>query len=722
MRAPLWRTLAGGALFAAAVLSVQYSEWLVSLPADQGVRFRRVDGFRWQADVSGLEPGLYYVSLGHYARPCQLRVDGELLDSMYKKTLYAADHARRSDLFMGGQVHVTAKGSPRSLSIVCRQLYDGDPGSGSLYNRPVVARDPWGLLIQLWRMFTGALLGPLAALFFIGTFLLQSFARGREHGSGSPAARALAADLREDWTLLYFAISALVHSLVSADALYLFGSGKTLPILYALSRNNLNLAVVLLAGRYGRPRPVLWGLAGASMAASVFVGLRGEGLWRTLYDAQMWLYIGSTAVVSWDLHRRGAATRSASLMRSMAAGWLLLQCLTLFHVLTGIRLTIFSVVPGLVALMTAVLSYMRYREAARRQRLERAGVQVLSACEGAADPRAALAQAAAIARAETHFRRVSAYVDSFCLGVTDEPGKELTRVMEGGYARDMSAYQKVRLDEGQGRLMRSALAGGRPLLGRGPEDDAWYAVVPLGPLACVNLSDERPGPEDEAVESLDAVEGLLPSLHVLGGQLADLGAKRGKALDRLRAVHGDGRREVDAGAVFADINDYSLLTERYGEPFSEFVGSTYIPSLVKAVAPWAVPELTRGDEVYLVSLAELLPAGTAPREAALKAAAAVQSFARREGAELCADHGFPPLTISVGANAGRVWLICDPITVRTSGRSVNDAKRLQEAAPAGGTLVHADLLAREDGRAGPARPILVKKNLIPARELWAEAA
>jgi hypothetical protein len=712
------RTLGGGALFALAVLAVQYSELLVSFPAAQDVRFEKKDNFRWDADISRLKPDLYYVSLGHYALPCQLLVNGQLLDSLYKKSLYRPDHARRSDIFLGGHLHVPETGRHRTLSLVCRQLHDGDPGRATMYNRAVVARDPWGMLIQGWRMFTGALLGPLMALFFLGTFLLQSFARSRDPEVGGM--KAFVADLGANWHLLYFAASALAHSLVSADALYFFGSGPALPILYALSRNNLNLAVVVLGGRYSRPRPLLWALAAASMAASVWVGLSEEGLWRGLYDAQMYFYIGCTAVAAFDLHQARSRSRSTTLIRHLVTGWLLLQLLTLFYVVTGIRLTVFSVVPGLVTMATVVLSYMRYRETVRQQRLERATSRILAAVEGNGHPREVLSQLALAVHGETGFRRMSAYLDAFCLGMADEPGRELVRVAEAGYRGDTGPYGRIRFEEGRGPHMRAALERGHPALARGDRSEAWFTVVPVGHLACINLSDEAPAPEEEAWESLEAVERLLPALQVFGGALADVGAKRGKALDRLRAVHGDGRTEVQAGAVFADINDYSVLTERYGEPFSEFVASVYLPALVKAASPWAVPELLRGDEVYLVSLAELLPEGTAPREAALRTAQAVQAFARQEGAALSADHGFPALSLSVGANAGTVWLICDPITVRTSGRAINDAKRLQEAAPSGGTLAQADLVPAgelERWEAGPAAPILVKKNLILAREL-----
>ncbi|MBI5209918.1 MAG: hypothetical protein HY927_08100 [Elusimicrobia bacterium] len=712
--------LRGAVLFSLAAIGFRTIPVVPEALFREDVRFTQKDPFTWQADISGLAPGAYYASMGHCSPPCDLGIDELVVD-----TTRSQGFPFKTKVFLGAAIDVGAANRPALLTLHCQQRYAGDQGYTTPTDRYVVASYRAGLMIQLLRIALYVVIGPAIALLLVASFLLQALVAYRRREAGPMERRGVTGDLRANWPVLYFAFSGLVHAMVSVEAHYFFFSGWVVPVIYALSRNNFTLSVVVLAGHHSRHRYWLWWGTLLSVAGSVYLGTISEAAMRPLFDLQMYWYVLITGIAMWDIDQVEARTRAVKLMQYMVTGWFLLQLPVLIRVATGVVLLPVSVVPGVIAVMTVVLAYLRYQETARQEQLERATTKALAALEGAGDPREVLKQVASVVSAETHFRRVSAYLDEYCLGAADEPGAGFVRVMEGGYREDKSRYKRIAFEAGQGSRMKEALSSGSARLERGAKDGAWFTVVPLGRRACVNLSDEQPEPEDRAYESLEVVTRLQPALRVLDERLADLAAKQGHALEKLRLRYGNGRWECEAGAVFADINDYSLHTEHFGGSFADFVSTVYAPALVLAVSRWAVPEFVRGDELYLVSLKEFVPQGLPVAEAALAAAAEVSAFCCREGAKLCADHGFPALTMSVGADAGKAWLVCDPIKVRTAGQSINDAKRLQEAAGPGGILIGAGLragggpvrLGETEYVVGEPHPVLVKMNLIMARRL-----
>lgn len=706
------RMAAGGLVFFAAAYGLFLSQLLFGLAVDLGIKAERVSPWLFSADISKLPEGMYYASLGSCSGYVDMKIGGETVD-----TTRIPGSRLRGSTFLGAPFRADGKGYPPSVEFHFHPERGNDTGKRRLCNDFVTAPYKRGLLFHFLRIFYGVILGPGLALFLVFSFFLQSFAwsRGTRRDGGK---RTVAGDLKQNWPLLYFAASGLVHTFTGLDTHYFFiGDQDWLPVYYAFSRNYLSLSFAVLCGHCSVHGAWIWAGFGASLAASLYVGHFAQAHWRLLFDLQMYWYVLTTVVVTLDLARIESATPSSRLLRHLAVAWLLIQLIVLFRIITGASLLRFNGVPWMIAVATIVLTYVRYGETARRERVELATTRILGAIEASSDLRSTLDTLARLVADETHFRRVSAYIDAFCLGREDSPGRSLIRVMDKGYRKDTSMDAVIRFDEGRGACMREAMNGGKAALRRGGRDGAWFTVVPLSRMACINFSDDRESDAELAHESLEVLTRLQPALSVLDSKLADLASRQGHALERLRSVYGDGKNEVEAGAVFTDISDYSVLTERYGAAFANFVASVYFPALVKSLASLAVPEFVRGDELYMLSLKEFLPQGVTPREAAVRTAAAVRAFASAEGARLCADHGLPALKLSTGANAGKAWLVTDPIKVRTAGQVVNDAKRLQEAAPSGGLLIHASLAetARALGiAAGEPAPVLVKKNLIMA--------
>ncbi len=98
---------------------------------------------------------------------------------------------------------------------------------------------------------------------------------------------------------------------------------------------------------------------------------------------------------------------------------------------------------------------------------------------------------------------------------------------------------------------------------------------------------------------------------------------------------------------------------------------------------------------------------------------AIQSVFASAGLEPRHNCSNQPISFSIGVTVGNATLICDQIKVRTAGQTVNEAKRLQEAAGHGITLISSQSIQGVDDpniTFGPEFPVLVKKNLLMARQ------
>ncbi len=223
----------------------------------------------------------------------------------------------------------------------------------------------------------------------------------------------------------------------------------------------------------------------------------------------------------------------------------------------------------------------------------------------------------------------------------------------------------------------------------GVNTERWFINVPIGNHAVINISSERFHSKFDAYEAFEIVKRIYPSLLPLENKLVNIGYLQGAALQKLRSKRGDGSWEEEIGSLFVDINDYSRLADDLGEHFTNFVSSIYIPSLIKAASQFAASEHVAGDEVYFIVTQDFLPTGMSIPIGAEHTLLAIDNFVFGKGAEICGHAGFAPLSVSIGVNVGVGHIIADSVSVRTTGKTVNHAKRLQEEAGRGGVLVAA---------------------------------
>lgn len=687
-------TIFGALLLAVVCIAVQHSPHLLSKFVSLPVTFERIGTGSWKAQIESIPEGSYYVSLGRPKGNCSISTDGRVLDSNK-----SAIPGIRQELLVGGSFLKNVSG-PKAIDLEC------DVSKGfkiELGHPPILARYEHGLMLQLWRGVVDFLLGPafsLALLFFI---IIQL--RGP---SGQPAPA----------TYLTFSVSAVLYSFSLSHFPRLFVDGLTASFVHVVLRICFSWAFVLLVGSYSKQRFFLTLVHVGVLALTLFTGITSPGGLDPVYRGFYPVFALVTAISVLDLYRIEARIEAVKILRVVAVIWLFTQTVDTYFLVQGKG---FVGAPMLLVFMSAAIAYARHKEKLRSDRVQAATTRILSAINSKSTLSEILTQIASIASGATHFTRVSAYIDGFCIGIAEHPRRIFARVMESGYRKDTDSDKRIPFQEGRGSFMSLATETEQVVLRKGARDGAFFLVVPIGKHACVNLSDDSSKSPYLAYESEDIVRQLLPSLKALNARVLAQGFRQGAALERFRSLRGDGRFEVELGAIFADVSDYSVLSDRYGISYSDFINAVYFPAMIKALSSHAVPESMRGDEVYLIVFPELLSEEKSTAVALIEALYLLRSFIYGPGAQLCRDNGFDPIEMSIGAAVGAAVLVCDPIQVRTAGTTINDAKRLQEAAGRGCILIRSEGLDtnRFPGLLEDKIPVLVKKNFIVAHRVRA---
>lgn len=703
----LRETLRYALAFAVCCLSIHYSSSFFSLLISEPVEFRKTDENTYAASLSALQPGSYYISLGRPRAFCSILLNDTVISSNAPRT-----EGPRDLLLLGASFSI-AEHNAESIKIRC-SVRDGF--RIRLTCDPVVARRSLGMALQLWRGFTQVFLGPAAA---IALLLYSLFSLLTHYGLSRP----------QNWrpepnsgvspqiiaTLIFATISCL-YAFSLANFPRLFMSPVSATLLHTFLRSVFALAFFGLCSFYSRVAVPLLIAHFIQISAILPIHLINPSFTVPFYKASFLLFILSSASCAWIL-RSYSRTRSGFLMHNLAVSWSVLQPVDFAaaFIFEWENLT-----PSLLTILCFGLIYLSQYERLLYERVETATRHIVSKLEDNLGIQQFLAEVALFTGKATDFSRLSAYLDAHLCGLGDEQGKSFVRVVERGYRKDTSRDQVIVFDDQRGQIMREAIETESVVVDKGQTDHAWFTVVPLGRHACINISDDAPTRWSVVSERLEVLRRILPVLRPLEDRLVDYAARQGLALDRLRSKYGQANVEKTAGCIFMDIDDYSVHTEHYGKAFATFVSDTYLPAFIKRMAPWAAPETLKGDEVYLVVLDDLLPPGMTVEAGTFHTLAAAQSFARSEGRDLCARHGFPALTFKMGVNIGRVTLVCDAIKVRTAGQAVNEARRLLDGAQRAGVLAHAKAVPAElpEGwLAGPEFFVLQKKNLVPARYL-----
>jgi len=699
-------------IFTLSCIALQHSSQLIIYFSDLGIRFNRESLTNWKTKKFNLPAGDYYISFGRPRAPCDLLMNGSSI-----ATTRSPIPEIRNELMLGSGFAIAANDLPTELELKC-EVQSGF--AGDLTHEPVVTAHTSGVIIQLWREFTETIMGPFSILMLLIPFAFRNLgiltSSKRNYKKDSSTIR----DLLPGLASVVFVLTAFCYSTSLAYYPRLFIRGFSASVLHVAVRNAFSLGVLIVCISLVSRTRIIVAILSLIQACLIFaVGLVAKldpSWFVNFYKIEYLFFPISIALLTLCLFLETARSKNILIFRGVALAWTALLSMETW-VLWGGSGTYTA--PAFLVFLNGISTYLKISERRRTDRIENAVGRILASISSQLSVNQVLAELAMISSREANFKRVSAYLDAFCLGRCDVPRKRFVRVSEHGYEKDTSKDTIIELGPESGAVMKQAMDSEQMLLRLGA-DGAWFLVVPLGPHACINLSNDKPGSEFDAYESEEAIRRLLPSLRAIDRRLIEQGMSQSGSFQKLRSKRGDGKWEEVIGSVFADINDYSKFSEHYGAPFTAFVSDAYLPSLIKYLSDYATPEHLKGDEVYFVILGDLLSPGTDINKGTLSAVSLIDAFAREDGASLCESAGFPILTVSIGASCGMATLVCDPVQVRTAGAEVNNAKRLQEAAGREGILLRSQCFVPFDGFAfsfGEEINILQKKNLIQAIRL-----
>lgn len=686
-----------GLVIVGAAVGIQNSPLILQKIFSTKLKVEQVGERHWRYFADTKSNGLHHVSFGRPHGLCEITTDsGKLLDRNIIE-----GHKIRSKLFLGGAVEV--KNFAVSLNFKCQDYAT----VVRLTHDPIVTAYGMGNFIQILRQFTYLILGPLAAGVILLTALL-GFSRKRSKLSKQIESTNLTAGF------LCFGLIGLLYSLSLAHFPRLFISEELAFQSHIALRHLLSCGFVFLAMQLLRPYRGLLALHGSSLLLSIVVfSLYSTSTWVGLYKWQYFIFLISAYIIAIDGFLPSRRSFSQYLFSIVAVSWALSQTFDVINL--WFKVGVYNS-PALMSLLALMLIKIKSHESrmleATWNSTQRIGQVIRQDCS----LETILDQTSKILRLDSRFLRVSVYLDRYILGQFPRPQVEFLRVCEFGYEKTTNEDQIMVFEENNGARMKQVLMSQELRLQKG-EDKNWYAIIPIGKHACINLSVALDRSDYEANEGFLLLKEVYPSLKELETKILSLGIKTRLSMHKVRANLGIGEWKVQVGSVFIDVADYSKSVEQFGDPYAKFIGKAYFSALAKRLSDYAFTEFTKGDEIYFVILDEIIKGDTSFQQAIKETIFRIFRFMREDGPRIAAEHGFEPPVLRVGLNKGFANLISSEDEVKTLGNSVNIAKRLQESARKGEVLLEkglADVLRDKTMVYGKSRTLLRKENLIEA--------
>ena len=638
----------------------------------------------WEADISQLKNGFYFLSLGRPQGNCDILADSHLLE-----TNKSEDPQFRKSLLLGTPFFVTEHFQPSKLIVHCDpQTSLGAP----LSFRPLLTHYAVGQVLHLWQCIIQLILGPtISILLMMLVFTYTQLKNKVTKQNNAEKFHFNNIDQSLSYTkYIFFSLSAFAYTISLAQFPQMFFSPIDATELHMILRNVFTYSFLFLFA-LGLKQLLFFGHLHATLIFATVVVARYYDSWLfPLYQIQMALFILEAAYLLFYLLRLKMSYVSIQLLAFLSVTWLILQCLDMmsyseFHLTDN-----FS--PILIFVIIFRIGYSYFSERTSTERFAIASSRILEAIEGQDRIEDILIKIAKIVYTETRFVRVSAYLDAYCIGSSGKPRQTLLRVFEAGYTKDTSQDREIKNERDRGLWMFETLESGNLQLRKSATTGAHFIIVPIGRHACINLSDVNDREPHYIFESENLIRRLLPALRALDSKLINMGTQLGTNINQLRSALGDGEFQRNIGVMLADINDYSQFTARFGEAYSSFVRGTFFSLLIKTVNQWSVLQAITGDEVSFVSIPEFLQDDVTPKQAMMRTAYEVNKFLLTVGKHLCNEHGYPPIQMSIGMSFGPATIHCDPYQVHVTGSPMIESSRILHAASQNQTLVKASII------------------------------
>ncbi len=682
-------------------LLTHYSSYLYSRVIALNISFIKIAPNELKANIKSLLPGEYFISLGRPRGICSIYIDDQLIDS---NATFGV--GLRDSLLVGASFRLSEDARYDELKIKCRtqqgfQLY--------FSSAPIVSSRGLGLVLQTWRSITQILFGPVSTLFLFFYLVVEIIISRRNKN-------IIVQEKKENKvkTLLFFSIISFLYAVSLSYATRLWLTSALATDFHIFIRSVFSFCFFMVCCKYTHRINKIFYLHLLQITVMIFLHLFYTKYIVLAYKISYLIFICSPAVLTWEF-RKNSLSRINMLFMSLCFTFTVL--LPVDYIFAFVLETE-NLTPSIITILCFGIIYIRSLEGVIRESAEIVIQQISNAFEKSNSVEKVLTTITQITSQSTRFSRSSAYLDGYFYGVSDTPEKTFVRICETGYRKDTTQDKFIEYTHDRGKWMQQALSRQEVIVNQGNQDLAWFAIVPLGKHACINISDDQFTRKKEINTRIEMLQLILPILNRFKDRLTDFTLKQCLALEKLRVKYGHHHQKAIIGSIFIDIDHYSLNTEKYGEPYLLFVSDVYMPALIKKVGVFAAAEYFRGDEVYFVVVQDLIPQELTVEKSFSSALKASVDFVENEGFELCNNLGFPKVTVKIGAAIGAGTLVCDSIKVRTSGQSVNEAKRLMDQANENQILLRStssDPSFLEGFHFGPEFTVIQKKNIISAR-------
>lgn len=662
--------------------------------------FHRVNEFSWEYDLSFLDQGLYYFSAGKTASGCSLYFKDQLLTTN-KSDVY------RLNVLLGYPLKIDQYFNKDKLTFTCDfSLFY----KASLFHWPVILPYNVGVLVHWFR----GILGIILSIAFAVGILLISFSSftltGKLYNVNNVSSYYKVSTFNEYYFVL-FGFSSLMYAVSQSYYLSVFFADDFSFLIDIILHHVFVWSYILLLSSFIPKRKIFSLMIILSLCFSVYAYHFEQLSIIPIYLIQNILFLFISFINIKDIKLSVKESYKDILL---LASVVFSISHVLFFLNLNYKLNLYSN-ELLIVFLNVVFIYLRQKQIEYNIRLSAAINKIIRAINSNNKISDILDEISNIILHETNFLRVSSYLDAFLIGEENIHGKTFIRITDLGYRKPTILDKKIKFEEGRGMVMKKAISKKNIVFNKG-KDQAFYLVIPIGNMACINLSDDEPRPEKIALQSKNNILQLLPFLDAFNSKLQETMLLPKFGINVIKNNRGIGMWEVLLGAIFVDVVKSSMMKQNLGVAFSKFLDYDFFPLLFNYVKKYSYPEFTRGDEVYFPVLADFLPSGLSVYEATIRCVAQISYFIRTVAPELCLKKGYPPVLLRVGVSAGSAMLHSDT-QITTSGYAIDEAKRLQVRASPGEILVSKKLLQNINTKGyvfGSERVFLIKSTEVVA--------
>jgi len=603
--------------------------------------------------------GTYYLSIGRAQGSCKLFSNNTLIDSNA-----GTSQAARSGLLLGAKIHLDESG-PLKLQLNCMKL---EGNRTRLIHTPYINTYRTGILVHLFRVFTDQLL-PCIAMLLIFLYLAYAVDRNK----------------RLPPEAIFTSAFAFLYITSLCNIYYLFLDNLSCMVIHSILK--VGFVFSSYAWIFGRKKVTRGLLASALFATMTFLLALSHGSNLFLHTYTIFVnlvpFVGYISLL-WIKAKPDELTELLTIIVPISI-FSALDCFSWagngLYFSTATSFSIFA------------LATYKYVNLEKAKNISRKAVAILASKQlEQASMIESLKQITMVISECLKFSNWSIYVDSYVLGLSPRPGRELRRLTSSDI-RERSKITLISLedDSGYGSLMKQSILSKHPIIKYNPRTRGTGIVIPIGETGCLNVStNSTPKFDEEFIKTF--IEESHPQINAIALTMMKVESTAALSTNLLKEELGVGTHNLEFGAIFADAVGYTQNIKST-KSFIEFFEREYIPSLLRNLDKKVILKDLFGDELYLVVLPKELSSTDAKNihETTLEMVQLITDFSLGSGAELCQAAGYKPIEFKIGANAGPGQIVVSHSNVALSG-PVIEAKRCLGRARASEPFITGELI------------------------------